>query len=379
MKISFGKIIGESFKWTGQILFRPFSFKKWIILTFIAVMAGYLSFNTNFNVNNYSDFWKKSNLERSCSGDGVFKLINEAGNALTLLTNTAEPQALAECEYGLPQGLWASAMEKAGEHPDIALLAGVICLILVIITVLLGWLSARFRFIFLEDIIKNDASISRPWKSNVKIANSCFLFNLIIGFLSLGIVGFLCVRGYLSLKGIGTFEADTPGFGTIMLAILPHMVGFLFFFLVIVILSFIVENFLLPLMYKRKTGVIKTLPEVFAVLNKNKGAVLLYYVINIGLAIGSLFYVAAAMLVLLLVFFIAALIIGFGVYGLWQIVPEASKGILTIVLFIIGTPLFLCLLFIPNCLYLPVPVFFRTFSLKFLASLDERYDLFRQE
>ena len=47
--VDFGAIIGESAEWTKQVLFKPFDFKKWMALTFIALMAGAMSNVCNFN------------------------------------------------------------------------------------------------------------------------------------------------------------------------------------------------------------------------------------------------------------------------------------------------------------------------------------------
>jgi hypothetical protein len=41
--VDFSELIKASAEWTITVLFRPFSPKKWIILGFVALLAGYLT------------------------------------------------------------------------------------------------------------------------------------------------------------------------------------------------------------------------------------------------------------------------------------------------------------------------------------------------
>jgi len=233
------------------------------------------------------------------------------------------------------------------------------------------WLNARFQFIFLEDIVKNDASIKRPFRENKRESNSLFFFNIFMAVFSLSVIGGLFFWGFVSLMGAFTKTADL-GFLKILLCLTPHLILLFLFIFSMVLLGVIIHDFVLPIMYKNKVGILKGIGSALSILFKRPGSFILYIFIKIGLGIAAFI---CAVIVGILLSLVALIVILIGAL-IYSIVPSGAHLGLIIVFIVIGIPIFLGLMFITEAFLLPIPVFFRTFSLKFLAALDERYDVF---
>ncbi len=189
--VKFGEIITASLEWTTAVLFRPFSPKKWLILTFIAFLAGAIA-GGNSNLN----FRERNNRTKEVSAAQQY-----------------EQKSFQTAKISSPKQKLASRKEvenffkKAAAGPAIfiislAVIAGIILFIILL------WLCSRFYFIFLEDVVKNDASIVVPFKNNKTIGNSFFKFDLIFIFLVICIVAFIAFLGFVSLSNIGAFNKN---------------------------------------------------------------------------------------------------------------------------------------------------------------------------
>lgn len=377
MSISFGDVIGESFSWMGKVLFKPFNFKKWIILTFIALLAGYLNFNFS---GDFPDFPLKEDIKTNeiFSSFEIHNPLEVSKVALAQSSFEFEQEALSEAECPQLGDFWTTLQMKITESPLATVLVGIVLLLILFIILLFMWLNARFTFIFLEDVAKNDASIKMPWKENRKEGNNYFIFNVILFLCNFAFIGFLIFKGYTALNNIGAFEeAINLGFLKIFFSILPHIIVLFLFIIFMGFLHLIIEDFTLPIMYKEKINILKALGRSLSLLSKNIGHFLLYIMIKIGFGIVAIICAVMLLFVISLILMLIAILLGLIGFLLCKITPSSAQIVLTIVLIVIGIPVALCIGFFMNCVLLPIPVFFRTFSLKFLAGLDEKYDLFK--
>ncbi|MFH1753608.1 MAG: hypothetical protein ABH875_05440, partial [Candidatus Omnitrophota bacterium] len=239
------------------------------------------------------------------------------------------------------------------------------------------WFYSVFSFVFIDVIVNNDASIREPYRRNRGLGGSYFAWNIFY-IVALGSAALLVARSvYDSLSRLGPFPFFTNiPFGAMVSAVLPHAVIGVSFFITGGLLSFFVKDYVLIIMFKERLGILKAIPKAFKLLASDIGAFMKYMIFKLGLYIvtavlGSIFSLFA-MLFLLLPVGLAALILIF----LFKIMPGFLRLPLVMIGVIAGIPLAAFFFFMTQSIFLPFSVFHKTFNIKFLARLDERYDLF---
>jgi hypothetical protein len=231
-KIEIFKPFTEAFELMKRILFQPFDLKKWLIIGFGAWLA---------------------NLG---GGGGGFNF----------------PYNKREEEQKLN--------EMIGQIPQPALIIGscvLVCLVLLLI-VLFAWLRARGRFIFVDCIARNRATIVEPWKEFRVEANSFFLFSLIVALVFIVVIGVgglaLVVpffpRGVHAQPGVGFWIG------------LPVLIFFVVFLAFVWILA---AQLIVPIMYRQRCRARLAFAKVLNLVNAHPGPILLYVLFLLVLAI----------------------------------------------------------------------------------------------
>ena len=163
MKIEIIKPFNEAIELTKKILFQPFDLRKWCVIGFTAFLAN-LGGGFNFNPGG-------TKTER-----------DDLGN-------------LADQLSEIP--------------PWILILGGaVIALSILALIVVLAWLRARGRFMFIDCVVKNRGAIAEPWREFKREANSFFLFSLLICLSLFGFVAILSLPFMLPIVRGVTFLAS---------------------------------------------------------------------------------------------------------------------------------------------------------------------------
>jgi len=359
--VKFDEIISASLEWTTAVLFRPFSPKKWLILTFIAFLAGAIA-GGNSNLN----FRERNSRTREASAAQQY----EQESFQTAKISSPKQKSVSKKEA-------ENFFKKATAGPAIfivilAVIAGII------LFVILLWLCSRFYFIFLEDVVKNDASIVVPFKNNKAIGNSFFKFNLIFIFLVICIVALIVFLGFVSLSNIGAFNKNASiGFWKILSAMLPAILLLVFVIIVCALIGLIMNDFVTIVMFKDRIKIAQAIKKVFSTLILNKLNFILYVLIKIGLVISSsiIYSIASFVAVMSLIFPVA--IVASVFYFIFKVIPKDIQSIFMIVVVLAAIPVILFLWYCLICMYLPFAVFFRAFSVKFFGRLDNRYNLFK--
>ena len=364
--VRFTEIIEASLEWTATVLFRPFKPKKWLILIFVALMAGYLNggchLNLNGGYNNEKD--KKPHSPQSVS----------------VSTNAASKEKLKLNFPSTPREIKQYICEQL-KKPLILTLVISIILLFLILFVLFVWLGARFAFVFLDNITKNDASVIIPFKAHREIGNSFFLFSLIFSVLALSSFGLIIFYLFKNLISLGVFTAAAkPVVWKIIVFCVCYGLLFLFWVLVVLTIAYlIVMDFIVPLMFKDKIKFMAAYSKFAGLFNKHKREFFTFWALRVGLSICcslcSGIFIFLAILVLIIPVGIIVFILFFPFYFLYKAFPIAYF----ILLSLIGVPI---LLFIGYCLcgiILPFGIFLRTLSLKFLARIDGKYDFFKYQ
>jgi hypothetical protein len=354
--VRFTEIFNASLERTACILFRPFSPKKWLLLSLIAILAGALiGGEFNFQLPRDSDRGKDKKSE-------------------VLTTTPAAKETQLQPKEELKE-LWSKI-----NHPlTLSLVASGMLLILFLLIFTL-WVSCRFAFIFLEDIVKNDASIKAPFKENKKAGNSLFLFSLALATIFLFLLGALVTAFIFILIRIGVFSPSTPQ-GTLkfLFAFLPFMLLFVILMIIYGIILLVVRDFLLPIMYREGIRITEAWQKFFLLFKANKldffKFILLRIVVQVIASFISGIIAFMTIIGLILPTGLCALIF----YLLYLATPGGLRLFYFVFLGLFCVPLAAFLIFCLSSLYLPFSVLLRVLSVKFLGRLDSRYDLFQMK
>lgn len=243
--------IPAAFRRMTRTLFEPFDLGKWFVMGFCAWLAslgdGGVSPSLNFNIR---------------------------GSPL--------------------QADFPDLREWLSEYwPVIALVAILLFLAGLAFTLLILWLSSRGKFMFLDGVVYNRGAVVDPWHRYRQPANSLFGFRVLYGLailLALALVAAACL-------GLAWVDIARGSFGPAALAaILIGGASLLAIILAAGIISSLVDDFVVPVMYLRGQRVMAAWGIVWRELVQGHlGLVLLFYVVKILLAIAIAAIALAAM------------------------------------------------------------------------------------
>jgi hypothetical protein len=241
-KIEIFKPFGEAFELTKKILFQPFDLKKWCVIGFAAFLAS-LSGGTPFNFNgfNRNQNWRWS---------------------------------FASARHNV--------IETSAHFPVWAIPLVVILVLLVLAFVLvLMWLGARGRFMFVDCIVRNRGAIQEPWREFRREGNSFFLFSLLVVLLFLVIVVIAGVPLFLPL----ILHGENTPFGVVLI------VEAIFFASIVLLLAFawnLISQLMVPVMYRRRCRAFDAFRDVLHLISQHPGPLILYFLFFIVLAIAMM-------------------------------------------------------------------------------------------
>ncbi|MFC1725848.1 hypothetical protein ACFL4T_09485 [candidate division KSB1 bacterium] len=306
MSINYLNPLSNAFSRMKTALFKPFDIKKWFVLGFTAFLAGLTD-------------WPHGGGDNSPRGHG----------------------RLSDFDIWDILEFPAIAWEWLVDHPGWFMLITFGIVFITGMIILLNWLSSRGKFMFLDNVIHNKAEVVKPWKDFKSLGNSLFFWRLLFG-----IVSFLLIAGILVLGFIAMLIANDgyfprhPSLGPIL--------GFVLFFIsvifVVVFVSMLLENFVIPIMYRNNVKVLKAWGIFLPLLSRKLIHFILY-----------------GILLFILYIFI---IIGVIIVGLFT----CCIGFLLLIIPYIG-----------SVIMLPVSYTFRSFSLEFLEQFGPDFTIFPKE
>ena len=205
---------------------------------------------------------------------------------------------------------------------------------LLALVVVLTWVRARGKFMFLEGVAYDRAAVVEPWKRLRPLGNAFFRFQLLL--IALAFVTVAAVVVFAFVVALPDIRADRFGGGALT-AILVGGVLLLVLSVVFGVIQAIAEDFLVPLMYLRGTGVGPAWREFrVGILKGNVGSIVVYFLMRIVLGLAAGIVMAAGMCVTCC---------------------------------IAGLP------YLSSVVFLPVFVFVRSYSLYFLQQFGPQYTL----
>lgn len=224
-KIEIFKPFGDAFELMKRILFHPFDFKKWLVIGFAAWLA---------------------NLAGG-GGGGNFNYPNNRHEETRKLNETI------------------------GQIPHPVLITGIcilVCFILVIIVVV-AWLRARGRFIFIDCVVRNRAAIVEPWKGFRAEGNSFFLFSLLAA---------LVVTAVIVITGLVSIVPFIPWHGQAQPSV-AFWVGLALTMFVAICLTCVwglAAQLMVPIMYRQRCRARVAFARAVGLVSSHPGPILLY-------------------------------------------------------------------------------------------------------
>ncbi|MBN1872052.1 MAG: hypothetical protein JW800_05705 [Candidatus Omnitrophica bacterium] len=369
---SYAEIIGMSWKWTVELLFRPFNFKKWVMLAIIVILAGQMG--GNFNFNSRMDNTELEKIKSALGAKGVSLPSGISQEALP-----SEEKVFGEVAFRR-EDISAKIAAFFKDRSNVLIFTAVVSSIIILMAffvLLWMWVQSNFSFVLIDSIVRNDASLRIPFHRNKTQGGSYFKWQICISAIFWMFLGVIVAMAIIGLKNAGIFSGPKPiEAGKILSIILPCAPLLAILLALAVIIAFFTHNFVLPIMYKKKIGILKAWAEFLGVAKGHIVDIFLYILVKAGLSILALGIMAAIAILGILVFILIAGILVLIGMAINAVLPVAVKPVLLAVLIIIAVPALIALGLLFNMLFLPIPIFFRIFSINTLASFDETLDIF---
>ncbi len=233
-----------------------------------------------------------------------------------------------------PQKAW----EWLGNHPGWVMLIAFGLLVFTVIMVLITWLSARGKFMFLNNVVRGQSGIVASWYEYKREGNSFFWWNLLWAIIASAAAIIYILYCFVSLQAV--YEGGGSRSALIVPAILAGL-GFLAISIVSSFIFVLLRDFVVQIMYRdRITGweaIQKFLPLFFS-----------HFLYFIGYGIFR-FFVSLLIVIAVLIFGCITCCIGF---------------------------LVLAIPYIKSVVLLPVLYSMRAFAVEFLEQFGPEYRIF---
>lgn len=299
MNISYSIPLSRAWDRMKKALFQPFDLNKWLTIGFTAWLAGLTDCHGGGNGNDNG--YHKSEIDEF---------------------------------FRFPETAWTWLQN----HPLWFNLIIIGVLVLIIIISVLIWVNSRGKFMFLSNVARDESEISKPWHEYKKEGNSLFLFKFIFGWIA-GLL-FILFLVYCFVTAKDLYYGGYPGI--FIFWKIAGMILILIAYLIIAgYISLFLEDFVVPIMYKDRTGVAAAWYKFFPLFGRHFFTFIVY-----GLFILVLWI--AAVIAILSVSLITCCI-----------------GLLLIIIPYIG-----------SVVLLPVSYSFRALSIEFLAQFGEDFNVF---
>lgn len=213
MRIAYFEPLSRAWERTRVILWQPFDLAKWLLLAFAAWVAG-------------------------------------------LTTDTGSALAARSDSNNAGRYVWSGF-----DHAWDALSANVIWLMLAVMAVMIGiaiavlllWVTSRFKFIFLGNLVSNQVEIVEPWKRHEALGNSLFLWRLcftlacVLGGVFVAVLFFAPAAGFSVHDALAGLSVAAGALGVL---------GLVVFGVVATFIALMTESFVVPIMYRYEMPVL---------------------------------------------------------------------------------------------------------------------------
>jgi hypothetical protein len=330
-RLSAVEAVNPAFEHTKAMLFRPFRFRTWIKVGFIAWLAG------------------------AAGGSGSF---NQGGS----LPSGETPSGLHDIEGTIANFL----------HEHLLLILS-IAVFVILISLVFVYLSSRFRFILLDSVLWRDPQIGRGWQNYRQQGNRYFGFMIAFGLLSALVLGLMIGIPLWRAYKSGVFSSGNA-FSEFLRILIPMALGLFVFIIVAAIVNSLATDFVTPLMALDNMTIGQSWRALKELAAAEPGAFAGYLGMKLVLSIAVGIATAIAFLIVVLILAIPAFI-------LVVIFIAAIKGagdvaaVIGVVVGAIGVMVGMGVLFLLILMVTaPTGVFFTAYSLYFFSGRYPKLD-----
>lgn len=324
---------------TRAVLFDRFDAGRWLKLAFIAMLGASMG---------------------GGGGGGNFSVPSPGGG---------EGEPGAEMFRGL-----ARAAEYVREHilELLALLIGLLVLWLVMVLVV-AYVRCVFRFIFVDAVrLGGRRSIRQAWSLHTGQGLSLLLWYLVLALVTVLLIGLAMLPVILGAAALASGQTILAVLGVGGLVAVIAMVAVAV--IIVALLQALTQELLVPAMYVRHSGVMDGWRAVSEAWRGRFWDIVLYFLLKTAIGLGVAFLSLVLIIPVLLLMVPGALTVGA------LVAAAAAMGLegMQMALYL-GVPLLvgalgfsLALVYLMQCLFLPVSVFMQAYSLAFVGRMDGR-------
>ncbi len=245
--ISVTRPFERAFGRTGLVLFKPFSFEKWLVLGFCAFLA-FLGEGGGMSGWNFPG-------GGGGGGGGGGPTDQELGDWIA-------SNLLLVIGIGLTVLFFFAAL-----------------------TVLILWLKARGTFMFIDGLARNRGAVVEPWKEFKVLANSLLLFNICLTIavfaVMLIVIGIGLAIAWPDIQQ-GVFDAAA------VMALIVGAALYLPAMLLLAIVAFLTNHIIVPVMYVKRLYVMEAWRLAWPQLIKpNVAPIVLFFLMRIVIALAA--------------------------------------------------------------------------------------------
>ena len=239
-----------AFDLTKAILFQPFDLAKWFTIGFAAFLAGLADVsrvNPGFRLPDFKARWQTQN------------------DQLEAVRNQLDPWILVP-------------------------LIGMLVVVGLALLVLMMWLGARGRFMFIDCIVRNRGAIQAPWREYRREGNSLFLWSLAVAAITLVLTAIFALPVFLPYLTQGEFGE----FGVVMTT---YVVAVLAVLIVAGLAIAIITWFMVPVMYRQRCSAPAAFVAVLRLMASDPAPFIFYILLAAAALIGASLVSCVAMCV----------------------------------------------------------------------------------
>lgn len=175
--------------------------------------------------------------------------------------------------------------------PVIIAVGGTLLVVGIVVQIVCLWLSSRGKFMFLHCVATNRAEVRIPWRNYRLQGNSLFLFRLAVFF-----VGFFCFALLIGTAvALGVVLGQSGGPAPVIVVAACALPVFLLLVVVFALVGKFTEDFVTPVMMLRGSLCVPAWREFLGLLGANKGRFALYILFQIifGMAVARILLLIA--------------------------------------------------------------------------------------
>lgn len=253
--INFTRAFDSAWERMQVILFQPLNMGKWCVIGFSAFLAGLLQGGNGFSSFNFP------------SNNNVFP-------------KAPQSQKLEWTQVDANLSHFLSSMQMG-----VLVLFGVLVFAFIVaFSMLIYWLGARGQFMFLDNIVRNRGAVSWPWQYYARLANSLFLFYLLIFALSIVVV--LILGGIAAVTAIPLFVHHRYPNGVEIGLFSTIALVYVLICLVFGVVVFLFREFGVPLMFRNGLKAGEAFMATLRLMQQHPGSMAIFVLLRIAIFIG---------------------------------------------------------------------------------------------